>query len=203
MKIYTGSCFGTESKILKIKEYGLGIMISSESNKKYSEIDCALDNGAFECWRRGIPWTESRFFETIEKCYKTGVKLDFVVLPDIVCGGKKSLNYSMTWLDRLQPAKLALAVQDGMTSSDVQDYDISGLTYIFIGGSVDWKWKTANEWVEFAHYNKLKCHIGRCGTIERLRYAESLGVDSVDSTSFVRNDSWHIIEQFYNGKTLF
>jgi len=39
--------------------------------------------------------------------------------------------------------------------------------------------------------------VGQVGTADRLKIAYDLGVDSVDSTSFQRNKSWHHIENFY------
>ena len=52
--------------------------------------------------------------------------------------------------------------------------------------------------IDFAHDNGMKCHIGQVGKLEYLELANELGADSVDSTSWVRNKSWHIIEQFRN-----
>lgn len=203
MKIYTGSCHGSLEKIEQIKKYNLGILISREANKLYKDIPCAIDNGAFECYRRGLPFSETRFMQLLEDVWKCNITADFIVCPDIVCAGQESLRFSMSWVERLRPAKLALVVQDGLTPDDLNSYIISKFSYIFVGGSLEWKWQTAETWVNFAHSKKLKCHIGRCGTLEKLEYAKSINADSVDSTSFVRNNSWHILDQFYNPLTLF
>lgn len=195
MQIYTGSPGGSEAKMERMRELGLGIMLSSEVNKKYAEFPCALDNGAFEAWRRGYPWSEKRFLDMIERAWASGIELDFIVAPDIVMGGRKSLDRSISWIDRLRPARLALAVQDGIQPPDIDVSIHREFAYIFVGGSLAYKWATSKKWVEFAHAHNLKCHIGRCGTLDKMQYAFEIGADSIDSTSIVRNESWHIVEQ--------
>lgn len=200
MQIYTGTCGGNEKDLEKIKQLELGLMISAEPDKKYKNYVCAIDNGAYMAWKRGFPWSEKRFIDLLEKCWTTGINAEFIVCPDIVQGGMDSYNFSISWIKKLRPARLALAVQDGITINDIIIADLKYFTHIFIGGSVDWKWKTAEQWVNFAHENGKKCHIGKCGTLERLIYANKIGADSVDSTSFVRNKSWDIIEDYRETK---
>jgi|TARA_R100001530_G_scaffold55017_1_gene40469 hypothetical protein len=190
-----------------VKELGLGIMINSFSlkswppDKHFKEVCCALDNGAFNCYRKGYPFQADVFFDMIKHCYKLGIVLDFIVCPDIMCAGEKSFQYSMEWAkgELLSTPNLALVVQDGMEPKgikfDIEDY----FTHIFVGGSVDWKWKTAKEWVKFSHDNNMKCHIGQCGQLEFLKLAHEYNADSVDSSSIVRNGSWDIINQFRGG----
>jgi hypothetical protein len=197
MQIYTGTIGGSEKKLSEIRRLGLGVCISSEPSKAYKDIPCFLDNGAFEAWRRGFPFSESRFLALIDKAYSCGLSIGFIVCPDIVCGGMDSFDFSMSWVKRLRPARLALAVQDGMDYSILCDSRVTSLfTHIFVGGSFEWKWQTAERWVKEAHERGLKLHIGRCGTLEKIRYADKIGADSIDSTSFARNDSWHIVEEY-------
>ena len=143
---------------------------------------------------------EKVFLDTLEASYTAGLKLDFIVCPDIVAGGEESLGFSVKWATGrlLGTPRLALVVQDGMTEQMVDAYVLSLFTHIFIGGTVEWKWKTADSWVKFAHKNNKKCHIGQVGRLQYLKFAEHIQTDSVDSTSFAVNDSWHIIEQFRN-----
>lgn len=206
MKIYTGQTSGDQLK--KIISLDMGIMISSSPvatpSKEISKTFCALDNGAFSCFRKGYPFMQDIFLKTLSDAYKKNIPLDFIVCPDIVAGGKASLELSLRWANnelRTAP-KLALVVQDGLTIKDIGS--LGRFTYLFVGGSVDWKWKTAKEWVEFAHDNGKLCHIGQCGRIEYLERAYEIKADSVDSTSFTVNNSFHIVEEFYGriGKTL-
>lgn len=202
MKIYTGNAFGKDLE--KVKELEMGIMISTSvafpAIKDFKDVPCALDNGAFSCFKKGYPFQGDLFLENIKHCYKLGINLDFIVCPDILCGGLESLDFSLKWAENelLTAPRLALVVQDGMRISNVQ-HDLQRFSHVFIGGSVEWKWKTAEDWVKMAHDEGKKCHIGQCGQLKYIELAYNLGVDSIDSTSIQRNKSWHIIEQ-YNGR---
>lgn len=187
----------------KAIDYGLGCMVSPSPTrnpcKDARKTFCALDNGAFRCHQRGYPFMEEQFLKTLTTCWKVGIDLDFIVVPDIMLAGKESLKFSMEYATtKLNTAKnLALVVQDGVWPEDIDEYQLNPLfSHIFVGGSVEWKWKYAKMWVDDAHSRGLLCHIGRCGTLKRLLEAHRLNADSVDSTSFVRNESWHIIEAY-------
>ena len=200
MRIYTGIAGG--EKLERVKDYGLGIMISSSPGRKPNQdlrpFSCALDNGAFACFRKGYPFMERCFLDTLDAAYVAGLTLDFIVTPDIVCGGERSLAFSMEWATgRLAGTpNLALVVQDGMTPELVDSYVLGHFTRLFVGGSVEWKWKRADQWIKYAHVHNKQCHIGQAGTLLYLRAAEHMGADSVDSTSFVQNDSWHILDEY-------
>jgi len=202
MQIYTSVVSGIRLK--EVKKRNLGFMISSTPDRMPGEeckgMKCALDNGAYISWRRGYPFFESIFMKTLEKCYKMSLDLDFIVVPDIVAGGMKSLDFSCSWLDRLKGSKLALAVQDGICQRAVELYfELSAIETIFVGGTAEWKWRTLGQWKEFAEKHDKNLHVGRCGTLDNLMKANAVGVNSVDSSSFVRNESWHIIDSFRNG----
>ena len=207
MKIYTGNSYGI--KLDKVKEYGLGIMISSSPTfspvKEFSQVPCALDNGAFVAYKKGYPFPEKVFLNTLDKCYKLNIPLDFIVCPDIIAGGEKSLNFSIEWATgRLKTApSLALVVQDGMTAHMIDAYVLSLFECIFVGGTVEWKWKTADGWVKFAHASNKKCHIGQVGQKRYLSFAKHIQADSVDSTSIARNDSWLVVEEYKKEMSLF
>lgn len=107
---------------------------------------------------------------------------DFLVLPDIVGGGLASLELSLSWLPRLSGvAPPYLAVQDGMPEEAVSR-SCAGITGIFVGGTLQWKLRTAAAWVALAHRLEMRCHIGRVGTVDRLRWARRIGADSIDSS---------------------
>lgn len=204
MLIYTGNATGKDLDVMA--ELGIGVMVCTTPkgtiNNRWKDFPLALDNGAFGCWRRGFPFMRKAFEKTIENCYSAGFSLNFIVCPDLVARGRESLDFSYEWAlgELLSCNKLALAVQDGMTEQMVSDrYPERRFSHIFIGGTPEWKWRTAASWVEFAHSRSMECHIGRCGTLERLRYAEEIGADSVDSTNFVRNKSWDTVAQFLEG----
>lgn len=146
-----------------------------------------LDNGAFSCFVKGIEWSSDNFLNLRKRFLKNEKKPDFIILPDIVAGGKKSLKRSELWLNILydETTNYYLAVQDGLTPNNIKTVDkINGL---FVGGTMEWKLKTAAKWVQFAHKNNLKCHIGRIGTIEKIKWAEKIKADSIDSSNFARH----------------
>lgn len=204
MRIYTGQTFSKEN-LEKIKSYDMGIMLSTHaelsflrSALKYVEgIPVALDNGAFSNFQKEQPFNEFAFLQSINEIIKVKVEPDFIVCPDIVAGGLASLEFSEVWRKRLCYKKLALVVQDGMVPHHVEPY-IGKYSVLFVGGSVSWKWQNLPYWVDLAHRIKKHIHVGQVGTADRLEFCKELGVDSCDSTSFVRNGAWHILEEYRN-----
>lgn len=200
MLIYTGNAFGR--KFQKVKDNEMGIMISSspitKPSKEFRDVPCALDNGAFPAHKKGYPFMEKVFLNTMDECYRLGIKLDFIVCPDIVGGGEKSLDFSCEWaMGRLKTApNLAIVVQDGMIAPMIDEHVLSLFTHLFVGGSPDWKWRTIPGWASLCHSYKIPCHVGQCGTLQKLQLCKKLGVTSVDSTNFARNESWSVISQF-------
>ena len=204
MQIYTSECGGTKLEILK--ELGLGVMLSplAMTRRDYTGIPLALDNGAFRSWRLGYPFMERLFLNSIEKGYTWGLPLEFIVCPDLIARGMESLRFSVSWSSRLAPCpRLALAVQDGMSPGGIHDATADvGFSHLFVGGTKEWKWSTAKDWVQFAKDHGLKCHIGRCGTLSAIEEAARLGVDSVDSSNIARNDSWEVVRQYQSPQHL-
>ena len=200
MMIYTGNAFG--KKLEKVVLHRLGIMISSspivKPQKEFKKVPCALDNGAFPAYNKGYPFMEKVFLDTLDECYRLGISLDFIVCPDIVAGGKESLDFSMQWAEgRLKTApNLALVLQDGVTPDILREYGIDRFKMLFVGGTPKWKWSTFVGWAELCKSFKLDCHVGRCGTLERLLLCQKVGVSSVDSTNFARNESWNVITKY-------
>lgn len=190
------------------RKWNIGTMITascfSVGRKHHYELPVAIDNGAFSAWKNGNGFDEWKFLKLLSAINDKKLKYDFMVTPDIVAGGKDSLFFSLAWVKRLGGWKRQyFAVQDGMDSANCGSLILSGKPDgVFIGGTTEWKWKTAQEWVTFAHENGLKCHIGRCGTLERLLYAYDIGVDSVDSTNFSRNANYSAVEAYHRMRGL-
>lgn len=202
MQIYTGLPF-TEEDCDKIIELGLGVMLTpgygfgKQVMRALKNGPVALDNGAFPAWQKGHGFDELSFLKTLSRLIKEDIHPEIIAVPDIVTGGMDSYWFSHTWRLRLAGHKnLYLVVQDGMPFTICLD----GYTGIFVGGSTRWKWDTAPTWVYVADHNGLKCHIGRVGTADRLKYADEIGADSVDSTNFQRNKAWHHVEEYQNSR---
>ena len=148
-----------------------------------------FDNGAFKLWTNGLPFSEERFLRVVERIDTEGPRPDFIVVPDRVAD-PASLEYSVSWLPRLDGiAPLALVVQDGMAEQSVRRAMGRGFSTLFVGGTLEWKFKTAPDWVRLAHELGAKCHIGRIGTRPRARWAREIGADSVDSCTPLFSES--------------
>lgn len=143
----------------------------------------ALDNGAFGCWKRGETFNANAFTKLLERSDSYDYGPDFVVCPDIVAGGKGSLQFSLEWMEKLPRDDYYLAVQDGMIEGHIINV-LDRFKGIFVGGTMEWKLLTGETWAQFAHSYGLKCHIGRVGTFKRLLWARRIGADSVDSSTF-------------------
>jgi len=205
MKILAGNPTGkAKAKAISL---GLGCMVCTSRPQHLASkslVDfpfTAVDNGAFANFSKGEPFNDNLFLKNVDRVNKHSLKPLFIVCPDIVAGGLKSIDFSVSWRDKINYDKVAFVVQDGMTEDDVKPV-IKDFQYLFVGGSRMWKWATAESWVKFAHNNKIPCHIGQSGQPWMLRASKRFGADSVDSTSWVVNKTWHIIEEFLNPKQM-
>lgn len=179
MKAYTGQTRGKFAVNL-LREKGIG-ECTCRGEFPPRRTPWFYDNGAFKDWNAGKPFDEVKFKSDIDKIkVYDGVKPDFIVVPDILGGGLESLQRSLEWADKLNGiAPLALAVQDGISPSDL--INVNQFQVIFVGGSVKWKINTGGEWVKYAHSNGLICHIGRVGPSKRVEWAFEIEADSIDS----------------------
>lgn len=166
--------------LAKFERYGIGqiIMRGRLSGRRLARW--AYDNGAFEDWRAGREFDAERFQADVAT-FATGPRPDFLVLPDRVAEGLSSLRMSMDWAAQLAsvPVPKYLAVQDGMTPGALPWGSFDG---VFIGGTLEWKVRTAAEWVAAAHAHGVPCHYARCGTAHRVAHAKAIGADSLDSS---------------------
>ena len=167
MKLYTAG--GSIANREACKELGVGLMMCDGWRDPSDYPFFAVDNGAYSAWSQGKRWNPATFMHILSRCAEELAAPDFVVLPDIVGGGVESLNLSFAWrktLDITWPYmgfNWALAVQDGMTEEDV--LRIGGLwdqlrdhiSTIFVGGTMDWKLRTMNQWIAFAHERGMEC----------------------------------------------
>jgi hypothetical protein len=179
MLVYIGQTKGRRMRAI-LDTHGWGEMCVREEYPPKRE-PWAFDNGAFKDWRNGKPFDTRRYELALERLALDGRRPDFLVVPDIIAGGKASLDFSARWVESLRPlAPLYLVVQDGMEPDDVVPF-LRPYAGIFVGGQLEWKLRTGAMWVEFAHSYGRACHIGRAGTPKRARWCRRIGVDSIDS----------------------
>ena len=155
------SSTGTRSTIAALKTAGWHLIVCAKGNDKNHGMPYAIDNGAFHAFQQNKPFDVGAFERCLEWSASCAIRPDWCVLPDIVGGGTKSLEFSMTWLDSVREhCELPLiAVQDGMEPRDIEDLVGPGLG-IFVGGTTEWKL--------------------------RILYCQNVGADSFDGTRVVK-----------------
>jgi hypothetical protein len=167
-----------------LRAAGWRILISPDRRQEEPppEFRFAIDNGAWRAFKQMVPFDGAAFQRLIDK---HGAGADFVVIPDIVAGGKRSMEFSLSWLERLRHLRLLLfAVQDGMTADEVGSIlrRNPGLG-IFLGGSTEWKLRTIYAWGMVAHALGCYYHVGRVNTRRRIRLCAEAGAHSFDGSS--------------------
>jgi Queuine tRNA-ribosyltransferase len=147
--------------------------------------------GAFSDFKRNDVFNSTKFYKRlleVELKVRQG-KLrhpDFTVVPDLVCGGNKSLVRSLEWIDYLNENfphhNYYLAVQDGMKFEYIENV-IKARKFdgIFIGGSKAWKYENSEALAIMAHKYGLPIHCGGIGTPKDILWSRGIGIDSVDS----------------------
>jgi len=179
------SSTGTRSTRAALKAAEWRVLVVPTGNDKNYGLPYALDNGAWSAYQRGEAFDEPAFLRTLAWSAKQTIKPDWIVVPDKVAEGLKSLEYSLSWIDRVRPyGPVLLAVQDGMKPEHVEPY-VGAELGIFLGGTTEWKLSTMMEWGELCH-NRAYFHCGRVNTVRRISLCASSGADSFDGTSVAR-----------------
>lgn len=175
---------GRGKSLENVKTHGWRLMLSPENMRETHGLAYALDNGAWPAFCRGERLDLGKFMDAFER---VGRGADWVVLPDVVCGGSESLVLSLEWLVRLHDtgARLMIAVQNGFTHDEIAPH-LSESVGVFVGGDTDWKLSTMAGWAALAHQHGAICHVGRVNTSRRIRACEIAGVDSFDGSGVSR-----------------
>jgi hypothetical protein len=164
-----------------LREWGWGRIFLKGKPCPFPFERWAFDNGAFVAWRKGFSFPEDEFLHRMEEAEGVNSEPYLAVTPDIVAGGLTSLDFSLSWRERLKNGwPWYLAVQDGMATNEVCDiaHLFSG---IFLGGTDKFKFG-AEKWCDLAHACGKKFHYGRAGTLRKLAHAIRVGADSIDSS---------------------
>jgi hypothetical protein len=175
---------GTRRNLEALRGAGWRLMVSARGVWRSEGFPYALDNGAWTAHARGEPFDVAAFQGVLEQL---GAGADFVVVPDIVCGGMASLRLSERWLPRLEwvPGDLLIPVQNGMAPADLRPI-VGGRIGLFVGGDTEWKERTAAAWGELAAERGCWLHVGRVNTARRIRICHLAGARSFDGSSASR-----------------
>lgn len=176
---------GTRSTLDVLRRHGWRLLVSATGVQRTEGFRYALDNGAWTAYQQQHPFDADRFRACVEQF---GACADWVAVPDVVMGGRTSLEVSRSWLPWvLERTRLALlVVQDGMEPADVAALVDPQRVGIFIGGSCGWKDASAMRWGIFAASRNLYLHIGRVNTARRLRIGATVGAHSFDGSGASR-----------------
>lgn len=195
LRAYVGNEGRPVALVSDVAARGMGVLITAAGWRKPKPgIPWALDNGAFTAYRQDELLDLDRFERVLRKV-PPNHRPDFAVLPDIVMGGKASILLSLDalrWVPHGWP--WYLAVQDGITIEDVRPH-VNKVGGILLGGGIPFKLREGEAWCRFAHDNGVPFHYARCGTPERIAHAVAIGADSIDSMSWARNDSYHLLDE--------
>jgi len=151
--------------------------------------DCArLD----ETHAAGIPWAaDNGAFAGLDAAAYVRMldRLDgvagclFVTVPDVVGDAEATRDLWTEWLGECTSRGLppAWVAQDGAGPDDIPE----ACAAVFVGGSTAYKLGPQSaDVIREAKRRGLWVHMGRVNTLRRLRYAASMGCDSVDGTKW-------------------
>lgn len=145
---------------------------------KYAGVPYGLDNGCF------TRFDEKKWKLMIEEAKTHGDNCQWVTLPDVVGSAIRTCELFEKFAHTTNGVKRALVLQDGIGSVNINWRLVTG--GVFIGGSDNFKIsKEAFDAARCAKFYKLKVHVGRVNTPQRLRNWIGLA-DSIDGSGISR-----------------
>lgn len=170
------------------QKHDIGRMLAQNWPELYENEAWGFDNGVYGFFLKNLELphystdegkTIGIFLKRLNRAMTTPWPPYLAILPDIVGGGDRSLEVSLSWIGHLPDWPWYLAVQDGMDPRKVIDI-MDQVDGIFLGGTDTYK-QYAGWWCQIAHHHKKKFHYGRAGTLNKLAHAIMIGADSLDS----------------------
>lgn len=186
---------GTKRNLAALRARGWRLMVSAAGVWRTEGFKWAGDNGQWTERDEAGPFKTERFERFLSWALEQPERPDFIVLPDIVCGGEASLELSLKWLRKLRRRKawcdqiFMLAVQDGMEAGALLGRVkrmIGPKVHIFIGGGDEFKESTPRLWVDIAEARGAKVHAGRVNSNRRIAIMAQAGVNSIDGSKASR-----------------
>lgn len=120
----------------------------------------------------------------------------FIVAPDVVGCHDRTLVLWNHYFPLLKEFgfPIAFVAQNGCTIDLIPE----SADWIFVGGIDPWKMENIENFV--GHGRPV--HVGRVNSIGRLKYCESIGVDSVDGTGWMRarGKQYHDLVEWFKGE---
>lgn len=167
---------GATATTTRLGPHRLGALMQPRSgNRTPTDRPWALDNDGFQGFK-GAP------FVAMLQRYHGQPGCLWCAAPDVVGDAQATLELFKQWRRVIVwfGYPVALVAQDGLEHERVPWHRFEAL---FIGGSTEWKLgSAAAELVKEAQRRGKLVHMGRVNSRDRLEYAGSLNVDSVDGT---------------------
>lgn len=165
-------------KALTIPKVGFMLTPAMKNKIDFTDVTWAADNGRFSS---PDDYTDKAFLQWLDERKGKGECL-FACAPDVLADPVATLKDSIPMLPviRRRGYKAALVAQDGQEYLPVPWGELDAL---FIGGTTIWKLSSGAEaLVREAKRRGKWVHMGRVNSWVRVRYAASIGCDSVDGT---------------------
>lgn len=204
MDVFVGQTRGEGYAMQVLRAAGIGEIVQPNEYPPRRR-PWMLDNGAWRDFQRGRRPDGAKLASVLRTATASQDCPVGVIVPDLVAGGHASLAFSLEWLDtyasEFPGQRWYLAVQDGMIERDVAPL-LTRVHGVFVGGSTGWKLATGGAWARWAIGVGRPCHIGRCGSLKRLRWAREVGATSCDSSQplFARRQLNRFLREVERGK---
>lgn len=177
---------GTRRNLDALRSRGWGLLVSRTGAWRTEGFGNIVgDNGAWADFQADRTFDGDAFDRFLD--WITPHAPRWIVLPDIVAGGARSLELSLRWSNRCRAATdlVLIAVQDGLETTDLAPF-VGPSVGIFLGGSTAWKLANMHAWGEFSAEHRCHYHVARVNTARRMRMAAASGADSIDGSSASR-----------------
>ncbi len=171
---------GTLKTLEIFKKYGWRLLLTPDNFSLPKGFNYCLDNGAFSAFSQNKKWDEKAFLRLLNRF---GPGSDFVICPDIVCGGEDSLRLSLKFLPIClnKAPKVLIPIQDGFKSENLIPY-LSQRVGLFLGGSKEYRTKTLSYWVAVAHGANCHFHVAKVNSLSSIQTCLFYGVSSFDGS---------------------
>ena len=163
---------------LTIPNVGFMLTPAIKNRVDFDGVTWAADNGRFSAPES---YTDTLFLHWLGERRGKGTCL-FACAPDVLGDASATLEMAIPMLGPIKRAgyAAALVAQDGLEHLPVPWWEFDAL---FLGGSTRWKLsEDAVALVDEAKRRGKWVHMGRVNSWRRVRYAASIGCDSVDGT---------------------
>ena len=171
------------SNLGALRDAGWRLLCSPVQPRPAVGFGYAVDNGAWPIHTAGRAWDDGADLAFRLLVDRIGAGADWVALPDVVMGGRASLELTLRYLGEAWPCPVLIPVQDGVTEAEIRPL-LSARVGVFVGGSTDWKELTAARWATLTGEVGAYCHVGRVNSRRRIFLIGA--VDSWDGTSATR-----------------